>query len=85
MSLCPIGMPSSGPFVVPAITRASAARASASARSSVGRMKACSVSSFAFMRAMQSSVSSTGDSFFSAISFAASAMVKIGSITAPPW
>ena len=41
----PIGMPSSGPFGVPAIIRASAARASASARSSVGRMKACSVSS----------------------------------------
>jgi hypothetical protein len=33
---------------------------------------------------MQSLVSSTGDSCFAAISFDASAMVRIGSITAPP-
>ncbi|MFC7538509.1 hypothetical protein ACFQU2_02275 [Siccirubricoccus deserti] len=55
--------------------RASAARAVASAVSRVLRMKACSLPSNASARLRQASVSSTGESFRAAISFAASAMV----------
>ena len=56
-------MPCSGPFGPPAMIAASAARASASARSSVRWTKACSRSSSACTRSRQALVSSTGDSF----------------------
>ena len=70
-------------FVLADIIRASAALASAMARSSVTSRKLCSVGSRLLMRSRQIRVSSTGESCFAAISFAASAMVRNASITSP--
>ena len=77
MSLCAMGMPSSGPRSVPAIARASAARASARARDCVTSVKACSVPSWAQMRASMCCVSSTGDSMRAAMARAASWIVGV--------
>src|SRR5260370_16871384 len=81
MSLCPIGMPSSLPRALPAIIRASAARASDMARSSVNRMKLCSTESRLRIRARQCCVSSTGESLRDAISRDASEIVRNSSIS----
>src|SRR5260370_2190636 len=80
MSLCPIGMPSSLPRALPAIMRASAARASDMARSSVNRMKLCSTESRLRIGARKCCVSSTGESLRDAISRDASEIVRNSSI-----
>ena len=82
-SLCAIGMPSSGDVGPLAMIRASAARASAKARSAVTVMKAATDGFSWSMSARYAFVSSTGDSVFRAISRLASAIV-IGSISARP-
>ena len=83
ISFSPIGMPCNGPLGPSFIMSASALRASASARSSVGRMNACSAPSIRCIRSRHACVSSTGDSFFAAIRAAASARVGMD-ITDPP-
>src|SRR5260370_19365957 len=81
MCWCPIGMPSSLPRALPAIMRASAARASDMARSSVNRMKLCSTESRLRIRARQWCVSSSGESLRDAISRDASEIVRNSSIS----
>ena len=83
MSLWAIGMPSSRPRSVPDICRASAALASASARSSVTRRNALSCGSRRRMRSRCVLASSTGDSCLAAMRRAASAMVRTDISPAP--
>src|SRR5579883_3529014 len=82
MSLWATGMPWRRPRVLPAMIAASAALASARARSAVRRMKALIVPSWRATRARQASVSSTGESLRAAMRAAASAMLGIASMAA---
>src|SRR5271170_1825006 len=74
-------MPSSLPRPVPAITRASAARASRRARSSVTTTKLCSIGSIRRIRARQCCIRSTGETLWAAIRRAALVMVRNSSIS----